>query len=98
MVQIGWMVLGGIIGALGTALLTPRAGEEVRRELQERVTPNLDRGRIRATELMRSGRDALGSALCGSKQAAIGVWREKSGSAEASDRYNAAPKEGIEAR
>lgn len=98
MVQLGWMLLGGVLGALGTALLTPRAGMEVRRDLQERLSPGLERGRIRATELVRSGRDAVGDVLTTGKQAAEKAWLRKESGAADSEKTGSTPGDEVEIR
>lgn len=98
MVQLGWMLLGGVLGALGTALLTPRSGMDVRRDLQDRLSPRLEQGRIRATELVRSGRDAVGEALATGKQAAERAWQRKETGGVELERSESASREEVETR
>lgn len=59
-------LLGGAVGAGIAMLLTPRTGEETQAQLRDRVKglrdqygDVIEQGRIRATELVQSGRDMI---------------------------------------
>jgi len=61
-------LLGGLIGAILALLLAPSSGEETRRRLranvdgwQDRTQDRIRQGRMRVTELVQSGQDALES-------------------------------------
>lgn len=64
-----WMMflLGSVMGAGAALMLAPRTGEQVRRDLRGRVDERyghaIERGRIRATELIKTGRETLDEQL-----------------------------------
>jgi len=67
---IGTLVVGAAIGAAYALLNTPRTGVETRAQLQDRITglkgqygDTIGQGRIRATELIKSGRELLDEKL-----------------------------------
>lgn len=64
--RLGTLLVGGALGAGLAMLMNPRTGQETQAQLRERMRgikdqygPMLEQGRIRATELVQSGRDAL---------------------------------------
>lgn len=67
MFRMGTLLVGGLIGAGVAMLLSPRNGEEVRRELKNRLNDRygdqIEKGRLRATELIKSGREMLDERL-----------------------------------
>lgn len=67
MFRMGSLLVGGLIGAGMAMLMSPRNGEEMRRELtnklNDRYGDQIERGRLRATELMQSGREVFDEKL-----------------------------------
>ena len=66
MFRLGSLLVGGAIGAGIAMLMAPRAGTETQSQLRERVKglreqygPQIEQGRIRATELIQSGREMI---------------------------------------
>jgi gas vesicle protein len=64
--RLGTLLVGGAIGAGLAMLMNPRSGQETQAQLRERMRgikdqygPMIEQGRIRATELVQSGRDVL---------------------------------------
>lgn len=67
MFRLGSLLVGGLIGAAVALLVSPRNGEEVRRDLKNRLNERygnrLEKGRLRATEFVKSGREMLDERL-----------------------------------
>ena len=67
MFRLGSLLVGGLIGAGVAMLMSPRKGEEVRRDLKNRLNDRygdqIERGRLRATELVKSSREMLDERL-----------------------------------
>lgn len=66
MFRLGSLLVGGAIGAGIAMLMAPRTGTETQSQLRDRVKglreqygPQIEQGRIRATELIQSGREML---------------------------------------
>lgn len=64
--RMGSLLVGGLLGAGLALLLAPGAGTETQeglrrraRDLQDRYGDVLEQGRIRATELVKTGREVL---------------------------------------
>lgn len=75
--RFGSFLVGGILGAAAAMLWAPRSGQETRDELRSRTTGLRDqygdlveRGRLRATELVKTGREALDQAITQGQQLA----------------------------
>lgn len=67
MLRMGTLLVGGLIGAGVAMLMSPRNGEEYRRELKNRLNDRygdqIEKGRLRATELVKTGREMLDERL-----------------------------------
>ena len=67
MFRLGSLLVGGLIGAGVAMLASPRNGEEVRKELKNRLNDRygdqIEKGRLRATELMKTSREMLDERL-----------------------------------
>lgn len=67
MFRIATLLLGGAIGAGIAMLLSPRNGEETRRDLtnklNDRYGDQIEKGRIRATELVQTSREMFDDRL-----------------------------------
>ncbi len=67
MFRLGSLLVGGLIGAGIAMLASPRNGEEVRRDLKNRLNDRygdqIEKGRLRATELIKTGREILDERL-----------------------------------
>lgn len=64
--RLGTLLVGGAIGAGIAMLMAPKTGQETQSQLRERMRglkdqygPMIEQGRLRATELVQSGRDVL---------------------------------------
>ncbi|HEY9721274.1 MAG TPA: YtxH domain-containing protein [Oscillatoriaceae cyanobacterium] len=75
--RIGAFLVGGILGATAAMLLAPRSGQETRDELRNRAGGLRDqygdlveRSRLRATELVKTGREAVDQAIAQGQQMA----------------------------
>lgn len=67
MFRLGSLLVGGLIGAGVALLVSPRNGEEVRQDLKNRLNDRygdqLEKGRLRATELIKTGREMIDERL-----------------------------------
>jgi len=67
MFRMGSLLVGGLIGAGVAMLMAPRNGEEVRSDLKnklnDRYGDQLEKGRLRATELIKTSREMLDERL-----------------------------------
>lgn len=67
MLRMATLLVGGAIGAGIAMLLTPRTGVETRRDLTNRLNDRygdqIEKGRIRATELMQTSREMFDERL-----------------------------------
>lgn len=68
--RLGMLLIGGALGAWATMQLAPRAGSEAREQLRQRADTMRDQygnlieqGRVRATELVKSGLDMVDTRL-----------------------------------
>ena len=74
--RLGTLLLGGALGAGLAMLMAPRTGPETQAQLRQRVAGLKDqygdvveRGRLRATELVQSSREMLDQRLSQSQEA-----------------------------
>lgn len=67
MLRMATLLVGGAIGAGIALLLTPRNGVEMRRDLTNRLNDRygdqIEKGRLRTTELMQSSREMVDERL-----------------------------------
>jgi gas vesicle protein len=94
--RLGTLLVGGAIGAGIAMLMAPKTGQETQSQLRERMRglkdqygPMIEQGRLRATELVQSGRDALDQT-----QSRVSSARERTGSGDETQRTSSERTEG----